>query len=77
MIGGFSLRETIQPYVYELGVNASAHGAPTMRALFYDFPADNTAWAIDDQYMFGPLYVGTSCMITIVVENVCCIVREK
>jgi alpha-D-xyloside xylohydrolase len=29
-------------------------GAPPMRPLFYDFPADKTAWAVEDQFMFGP-----------------------
>ena len=33
-----ALRDSIKDYVYELGVNASEFGAPTMRALFYEFP---------------------------------------
>ena len=25
-----------------------------MRPIFVDFPADESAWSVDDQYMFGP-----------------------
>src|SRR6185437_2456198 len=29
-------------------------GAPPMRPLFFEFPADERAWAVEDQFMFGP-----------------------
>ena len=29
-------------------------GAPVMRPLFYEFPADKQAWLTEDCYMFGP-----------------------
>ncbi len=39
-----------------------------MRPLFFDFPQDNQAWEVDDEYMFGPdilvapiLYEGIRC----------------
>ena len=51
------LRETLKPYIKLLAANATATGAPPMRPLFYDFPNDARAWAVDDQYMFGPLYL--------------------
>lgn len=35
---------------------AAAHekGTPVIRPLFYDFPADQSAWEVEDQYLFGP-----------------------
>jgi len=33
---------------------ASAEGTPVMRPLLYDFPKDEAAYPIWDQYMFGP-----------------------
>ncbi len=35
---------------------ALAHekGIPPMRPLFFDFSEDESAWAIEDQFMFGP-----------------------
>jgi alpha-D-xyloside xylohydrolase len=38
----------------ELMRQAHEEGAPPMRPLFYDFPADATCWGIEDQFMFGP-----------------------
>ena len=42
------------PYIRELAANVSAHGVPTMRPLAYEFPADEGAVDINDQYMLGP-----------------------
>lgn len=47
------LREKLRDYVRELMHQAHIHGDPVMRPLFYEFPADNKAWSIEDQYMFG------------------------
>lgn len=33
---------------------ASEKGTPIMRPIFYDFPKDQVAWEVEDQYMFGP-----------------------
>jgi alpha-D-xyloside xylohydrolase len=33
---------------------AHEKGIPPMRPLFFDFPADNAAAAIDDEFLFGP-----------------------
>ena len=30
------------------------HNTPVMRPLFFDFPEQETSWAITDQYCFGP-----------------------
>jgi alpha-D-xyloside xylohydrolase len=52
-----AVRESIRPYVSELAINASVDGAPPMRPLFYDFPDDVKAYAVEDQFMFGPKYM--------------------
>lgn len=48
------LREEIKPYIKKLMEDAHKKGNPVMRPLFYDFPEDETAWEIEDAYMFGP-----------------------
>jgi alpha-D-xyloside xylohydrolase len=48
------IRERLRPYIMSLMQEAHEKGTPPMRPLFYDFPKDNTAWGIEDQYMFGP-----------------------
>jgi alpha-D-xyloside xylohydrolase len=48
------LRERIRPYVMEQMANASATGMPVMRALLLEFPDEEAAWVIKDEYMFGP-----------------------
>ncbi len=48
------LREQLRPYLSEQMTAAHKRGTPVMRPLFYDFPDDAEAWAVEDQYMFGP-----------------------
>ena len=48
------LRERLRPYTRGLMSAAHTSGSPIIRPLFYDFPADEKAWAIEDAYMFGP-----------------------
>lgn len=48
-----TLRQSLLPYIKQLAANVTASGAPPMRPLFYDFPDDAAAWAVDDQFMFG------------------------
>ena len=48
------LRERLKPYIAGLMREASEVGTPVMRPLFYDFPQDDKAWEIEDQYLFGP-----------------------
>ncbi len=48
------LRERLRPYVHDLAEAAHRTGAPPMRPLFFEFPADERAWAVEDQFMFGP-----------------------
>jgi alpha-D-xyloside xylohydrolase len=44
----------MRPYVRSLMSAAHERGSPIIRPLFYDFPADDQAWDIEDAYMFGP-----------------------
>ena len=48
-----SIRKQLQPYIKEIMKEAHEKGTPPMRPLFYDFPEDNQAWDVDDQYLFG------------------------
>jgi alpha-D-xyloside xylohydrolase len=47
------LRERLRPYVMDLMQEASVSGLPPMRPLFLEFPDDEAAWAIGDQFMLG------------------------
>ncbi|NLA58524.1 MAG: glycoside hydrolase family 31 protein, partial [Firmicutes bacterium] len=47
------IREKLRPYIKTLMQEAHEKGTPVMRPLFYDFPKDEKAWEIEDQYMFG------------------------
>jgi alpha-D-xyloside xylohydrolase len=49
-----ALRERIKPYVLEQMALASSEGVPPMRPVWFDFPDDPEAWAVDDQFCFGP-----------------------
>lgn len=48
------LRERLRPYVMEQMWAAHDRGLPPMRPLFVDFSGDERAWAVDDQFLFGP-----------------------
>ncbi|MFT3888730.1 MAG: glycoside hydrolase family 31 protein [Arachnia sp.] len=54
LVGYIRLREALRPYTRALMVEAHEHGAPVMRGLFYEFPADSRAWDVGDQFLFGP-----------------------
>ena len=47
------LRERLRPYVMRCMDNYSKTGDPVMRPLFYDFPDDAEACAVEDSYLFG------------------------
>ena len=49
-----ALRERIRPYVMDQMATASATGLPPMRALFLEFPSEEPAWNVSDQFMLGP-----------------------
>ena len=48
------LRYALIPYIYALGRRSYDTGAPFMRALWMDFPADGRVKTIGDEYMLGP-----------------------
>ena len=48
------LRESLRPYLRELFRQAQEEGQPLVRGLFYEFPEDETAHSIGDEYLFGP-----------------------
>jgi alpha-D-xyloside xylohydrolase len=48
------LRERLRPYVLAQMRAAHECGQPPMRPLFYDFPHDERAWSVDDEFLFGP-----------------------
>jgi alpha 1,3-glucosidase len=47
-------RYRLLPYLYTLFRAANATGAPIMRPLWWEFPADAVAPPLDDQFMVGP-----------------------
>jgi alpha-D-xyloside xylohydrolase len=51
------LREKLRPYIEGLMKAAHEKGSPVIRPLFYDFPEDQGAWEIEDQYLFGPEFL--------------------
>jgi alpha-D-xyloside xylohydrolase len=48
------MRERLRPYLHEQLDRASAEGLPAMRPLFLDFPDDEQAWTVEDEFLFGP-----------------------
>lgn len=48
------IREGMKPYIRSLMQQAHEKGTPIMRPLFYDYPEEEEAWNVEDQYMFGP-----------------------
>lgn len=51
------LRYQLMPYIYSLGFHTWQTGAPFMRALPLDFPADPKVVDLRDEYMFGPAFL--------------------
>ena len=47
------LREEMKPYIERTMRITHEKGAPVMRPLFYDFPKDKNARAVEDEFMFG------------------------
>lgn len=47
------IREMMRDYTRNLMAEAHEKGTPVMRAMFYEFPEDSTAWELDTQYMYG------------------------
>ena len=51
------LRYELMPYVYSLGYKTWLTGAPFLRALPLDFPADPKVADLRDEYMLGPAFL--------------------
>lgn len=51
------LRYSLIPYLYALGYQTWESGAPFMRALFMDFPDDQAAKTLGNEYMMGPAFL--------------------
>ena len=48
------MRERLRPYAMQQMQSFSETGAPPLRPLFFEFPDDPQAWAVEDQHLFGP-----------------------
>ena len=48
------IRERLRPYLMRLAEAAHERGEPVLRPLLFDFPDDERAWTVDDQFMLGP-----------------------
>ncbi|SDK10526.1 alpha-D-xyloside xylohydrolase [Actinopolyspora mzabensis] len=48
------LRERLRPYLMEQMRVAHERGLPPMRPLFVDYPDDEGAWDVEDQFLLGP-----------------------
>jgi alpha-D-xyloside xylohydrolase len=51
------IRQTLLPYLKTQVALLASHGQPTMRPLWYDFPDDDAALGVADQFLFGPSYM--------------------
>ena len=51
------LRYRLIPYIYSLGWLSTSQGYTMMRGLPMDFPDDQKARKIDDEFMFGPAFL--------------------
>ncbi|KAK7442993.1 hypothetical protein VKT23_015940 [Stygiomarasmius scandens] len=46
-------RYSLLPYWYTLFANASIHGTPPVRALFFEFPDESELFSVDTQFLIG------------------------
>ncbi len=51
------IRESMRDYSRSLMKEAHEKGTPVMRTLFYEFPEDERAWEIEDEYMYGDRFL--------------------
>ena len=47
------MKYRLMPYVYAQAKDCSERGLPMVRALLVEFPDDQGAWLVEDEYMFG------------------------
>ncbi|MCR5311904.1 MAG: family 31 glucosidase [Lachnospiraceae bacterium] len=53
----YDIRIEMHDYIKSLYDEAHENGSPLIRAMFYEFPKDETCWDLRDQYMFGSKYL--------------------
>ncbi len=53
----YDVRIAMRDYIKSLYQEAHENGSPLLRAMFYEFPEDETCWVVQDQYMFGSKYL--------------------
>lgn len=53
----YDIRIEMHDYIKSLYQEAHENGSPLLRAMFYEFPEDETCWNLQDQYMFGAKYL--------------------
>lgn len=58
------LRYRLLPTLYTLFEEASRTGSPVMRPLLWEFPEDETAWRVNDEFLFGP-----DCLVAPVIQK--------
>ncbi|KAI9733633.1 MAG: hypothetical protein M1834_003235 [Cirrosporium novae-zelandiae] len=51
------IREELREYTRSLMKEAHEKGTPVIRPLFYNFPADERAWTVETEYMYGHQYL--------------------
>ncbi|SPO06863.1 related to alpha-glucosidase 2 [Cephalotrichum gorgonifer] len=51
------IREGLREYTRALMDEAHKLGSPVMRPLFYEFPGDERAWAVHEEFMYGDRYL--------------------
>lgn len=52
-----NIRENLRDYTRNIMKQAHELGDPVMRTMFYEFPEDSQCWDIEDQYMYGDMYL--------------------
>ncbi|RYF85231.1 MAG: hypothetical protein EON98_07135 [Chitinophagaceae bacterium] len=55
-------RSSFLPYNYSLAYAQTKYGKPLMAPLYFHFPNDTTATAIQDEYMWGEKYLSHRCL---------------
>ncbi len=62
-----NLRMNLMPYIYQQAMKSSNTGIPMMRAMFLEYPDDESSLSLTEQYFFGG-----SLLIAPVTEEACC-----
>ncbi len=57
IISNIKLRYRLIPYIYSLGAAAHRESGMIMRSLFSDFPEDEQAKNVTDEFLFGPAFL--------------------